>query len=160
MLLMQLLMPWEEASLPLILSVAKSRLRQVSWRMLAPYGITPQQYQVVINVSDHPGLSHGELASALGLDKPTATRMIQAVVAKGWVSVQPDPAHGRRLKLHLTDEGAALAQRLATFRRTLRAGIEAGLSPEERLQLRRLLERVVANLDDLEAQVLGVEVPQ
>jgi len=147
---MQLLIPWEEASLPLMLTVVRSRLRQVSWRLLAPYGVTPQQFQVLRVLHDSPGLSHGELAGALGLDKPTATRMLQNLRRKGWVEVLPSPGHARRQHLQLSPEGRDLIERLAPFRRAVREGLEAGLDPEERKAVRALLLKLKLNLDRLD----------
>jgi DNA-binding MarR family transcriptional regulator len=150
---MQLLVPWEEAGLPLLLTVVRSRLRQVSWRMLAPYGVTPQQYQVLRALADKPGLCHGELAGALGLDKPTATRLLQALQRKGWVEVLPHPCHGRKLRLELSAEGQALVDRLLAFRKTIRAGLEQGLTEAEQRQIRSLLQKLKTNLDQMDADL-------
>jgi DNA-binding MarR family transcriptional regulator len=147
---MQLLIPWEDASLPLMLTVVRSRLRQVSWRLLAPYGITPQQYQVLRVLSDSPGLCHGQLAGALGLDKPTATRLLQALQRKGWVDVLPHPSHGRKLRLELSADGQALVTNLVPFRKTVREGLEEGLEPGERKALRDMLHKLKLNLDHMD----------
>ena len=63
---MQLPFAWEDASLPLMITVVRSRLKQVTWKFLAPHGLTPQQFQVLRVLDDSPGLCHGELAGALG----------------------------------------------------------------------------------------------
>jgi DNA-binding MarR family transcriptional regulator len=147
---MQLLIPWDEASLPLMLTVVRSRLRQVSWRLLAPFGITPQQYQVLRVLSDTPGLCHGELAGALGLDKPTTTRMIQTLQRKGWVDVLPHPCHGRKLRLELSPGGRTLVESLAPFRKQIREGLEAGMDEGQRQAVRALLHTLKTNLDRME----------
>ncbi len=133
-----------------MLTVVRSRLRQVSWRLLAPHGITPQQYQVLRVLHDTPGLCHGQLAGALGLDKPTATRMVQTLKRKGWVDVLPHPCHGRKTRLELNAEGMALVESLAGFRRTVREGLEEGLDPAERLAVRTLLHKLKTNLDRMD----------
>lgn len=150
---MQLLVPWEEAGLPLMLTVVRSRLRQVSWHLLAPYGVTPQQYQVLRALADKPGLCHRELAGALGLDKPTATRLLQALQRKGWVEVLPHPCHGRKLRLELSPEGQALVERLMAFRKTIREGLEQGLDEQERVAIRALLRKLKHNLDRMDAEL-------
>lgn len=151
LLFMQLLIPWEEASLPLMLSVVRSRLRQVSWKLLAPYGVAPQQYQVLRVLSEHPGLCPGQLAGALGLDRPSATRLLQTVRRKGWVEVSAHPSHGRKQCLALSPSGRALASSLEPFRQTIREGLEEGLEPAERKALRDLLLALNRNLDRMEA---------
>ncbi|BDU73453.1 MarR family winged helix-turn-helix transcriptional regulator [Mesoterricola silvestris] len=152
---MQLLIPWEDASLPLMLTVVRSRLRQVAWHLLAPHGLTPQQYQVLRVLSDSPGLCHGQLAGALGLDKPTATRMVQALARKGWVDVLPHPTHGRKTRLELSEGGRAKVESLVGFRKAIREGLEAGLDGEERKAVRALLLKLKTNLDHLD----GTPVP-
>ena len=147
---MQLLIPWEEASLPLMLTVVKSRLNQVTWRLLAPYGVTPQQYQVLRVLSDSPSLCHGQLAGALGLDKPTATRLVQALQRKGWVEVSPHACDGRKLRLDLSPSGRDLVARLADFRTHVRERIEEGLDEGERQAIRSLLHKLKLNLDSLD----------
>jgi len=147
---MQLLIPWEDASLPLMLTVVRSRLRQVTWHLLAPHGITPQQYQVLRVLSDAPGLCHGQLAGALGLDKPTTTRMIQALVRKGWVDVLPHPSHKRKTRLELSVGGRAKVEELVPFRTAVREGLEAGLDEGERKAVRALLHKLKNNLDHLD----------
>jgi DNA-binding MarR family transcriptional regulator len=147
---MQLLIPWNEASLPLMLSVVKSHLRQVSLRLLAPYGITPLQHQVLRVLSTRPGLCHGELAGALGLDKPSATRLLQGVQRKGWVELLPHPTHKRKLRLELSSEGRAMVDRLASFRTTVREGLERDLDDGEKQAIRALLHKLQTNLDRMD----------
>ena len=156
---MQLLVPWEEAGLPLMLTVVRSRLRQVSWHLLAPYGITPQQYQVLRALANKPGLCHRELAGALGLDKPTTTRILQALQRKNWVEVLPHPEHGRKLRLELTSEGHALVGRLQAFRETIRGGLEQGLDGQEKKALRALLLKLKHNLDRMDATLAAPSQP-
>ena len=149
---MQLLVPWEEAALPLMISVVRSRMRQVSWHMLAPYGVTPQQFQVLRALEDKPGLCHGELVGALGLDKPTATRILQALQAKGWVEILPHPDHGRKLRLELSLEGRNLLDSLLVFRKTIRDGLEQDFDDEEKRAIRALLLKLKNNLDRMDAE--------
>jgi len=147
---MQRLVSWEQASLPLMISSLKSRLRQVAWRRLAPFGITPEQFQALRTLEDRPGLCHGELACTLGLDKPSATRVIQGLARKGLAQILPSPRDGRKLCLVLTEAGTALMARVQPFRQSVREGLERGLEPEEQARLRALLGKLMDNLDAME----------
>ena len=62
LLLMQLSAAWTTASLPHIITAVKSRLRQVAWRRLAPFGLSPQQYQLLMAIAEEDGRCHGDLA--------------------------------------------------------------------------------------------------
>jgi len=147
---MQLNIPWEEAHLPLLLTVVRSRIRQVSLHFLAPHDLTPQQFQVLAVLEGNPGICHKNLAGAIGIDKPTATRLLQTLQKKDWIRIQPDPKHGRRLVLDLSPEGARVLGQLSEFRQFFREGLEDGMEPAERQQLRDLLHRLMLNLDRLD----------
>lgn len=150
MLLMQLNVPWNEAHLPLLLSVVRSRMRQVSLHFLAPHGLTPQQFQVLAVLETNSGICHKDLAGTIGMDKPTTSRLLQTLQRKGWILIQPDPAHRRRLRIGLSPEGARVIGQLDAFRQSFRAGMEEGMAPSERQQLRDLLRKLMLNLDRLE----------
>jgi MarR family transcriptional regulator for hemolysin len=144
------MVPWEDASLPLMLSVVRSRLKQVALKLLAPYGVTYIQFQMLRALFDSPGICHGHLAGALGLDKPTTTRVVQTLQRKGWVTLVPHAADGRKVRLDLSASGRELVESLAGFRGRVREAMEEGLSPEERRSIRALLLKIKTNLDRLD----------
>ncbi|WP_005035767.1 MarR family winged helix-turn-helix transcriptional regulator [Holophaga foetida] len=146
----QINVPWDEAHLPLLLTLVRSRVKQVSLQFLAPHNLTPPQFQVLAVLESNPGICHKNLAGALGMDKPTATRILQTLQKKAWILIEPDPTHGRRLRIKLSPEGARVLGQIAEFRHTFREGLEEGMDPAERQQLRELLRRLMLNLDRLE----------
>jgi DNA-binding MarR family transcriptional regulator len=150
---MQLTDAWKAASLPHIITAVKSRLRQVAWRRLAPFGLSPQQYQLLMAVAEQQGRCHGDLARCTWMDKPTATRTLRALQDRGLVRAEADPLHRRRIQFRLEPEAQALIHELQDFRRYMREGMEQGLAPEERQLLRRLLGSVMDNLDRMEAEL-------
>jgi DNA-binding MarR family transcriptional regulator len=150
---MQLSTSWKSASLPHIVTAVKSRMRQVAWRRLAPFGLSPQQYQLIMAVAEVDGRCHGELASCTWMDKPTASRILRTLQDRGLVRAEADPSHRRRLLFHLAPEAVALVQELQGFRQFMREGMEQGLPAEGRSQLRVLLGSVMDNLDRMEAEL-------
>ena len=58
---MQLSVSWKTASLSHLITAVKSRMRQVAGRCLAPYGLTPQQFQLLMAVAERDGRCHGDL---------------------------------------------------------------------------------------------------
>lgn len=150
---MQLSASWKTASLPHVITAVKSRMRQVAWRRLAPHGLSPQQYQLLMAVAEQDGRCHGELARCTWMDKPTATRTLRTLLDRGLIRAEADPAHGRRILFHLEPGAEALIEELRGFRQFMRAGMEQGLGEEERGQLRSLLALVMDNLDRMEAEL-------
>jgi DNA-binding MarR family transcriptional regulator len=150
---MQLSASWTTASLPHIITAVKSRMRQVAWRRLAPFGLSPQQYQLIMAVAEQDGRCHGDLAKCTWMDKPTASRTLRTLQDRGLVSAEPDPGHRRRILYHLEPEGRVLAQSLLSFRQYMREGMELGLAEEERTHLRDLLGSVMDNLSRMETEI-------
>ena len=87
-------------------------------------------------------LSVSELAEAIGVDQPRASRLVQAAVAAGHVRRDADPDDARRSTLHLTDAGRALASQTQGSRRASVESALAEFSSDEREQLAALLTRL------------------
>lgn len=141
-----------EPTLGSLISGVKSRIVQVCQAHVASEGLTAQQYWMLVVLHERGPSCLRALAERLWCDEPTASRLLKALMKGGWVTVGPDPSHGRRLHIQIAEGAAA---KVATFHREalrFRAGLKAGLSPEEEAQLRGLLKRLLQNLDTLEAQ--------
>lgn len=152
---MQLIDSWKTASLSHVITAVKSRMRQVAGRRLAPYGLTPQQFQLLMAVAEKDGRCHGDLARSTWMDKPTATRILRTLQDRGLVRAAADLAHRRRVLFHLTPEAEPLVQQLRGFRQSMREGMERGLEPEDRDRLRDILASVMDNLDRMDAELPG-----
>lgn len=93
--------------------------------------------------ASHP-LSVGEIAEAVGVDQPRASRLVQQSVDLGLVRREADPEDARRTRIVLTDAGAALVR---GFRGERRGAVESaldGFTDEERTDLARLLTKLAA----------------
>ncbi|MGN6220650.1 MAG: MarR family winged helix-turn-helix transcriptional regulator [Microbacterium sp.] len=91
--------------------------------------------------SSHP-LSVGEIAEAVGVDQPRASRLVQQSVELGLVRREADPDDARRTRVALTDAGTRLVR---GFRGERREAIDAALAAftdAERAELARLLTKL------------------
>jgi len=66
--------------------------------------------------------------------------------------MRPDPDDRRRTRLHLTTRGKALARELEPLAVEFRGVVERDLDRDERVELRRLLHKVIASLDRYHAE--------
>jgi putative acetyltransferase len=68
-------------------------------------GATLAQCHALVEIDQTDRLSARELASRLVVDASTMSRLVERLVARGWVRQEPDPGDGRRKRLTLTAAG-------------------------------------------------------
>lgn len=105
----------------------------------APLSLTPPQGFVLRVVIKRPGVLNRELAEVLGIARPTATRLVDGLIAKGLVERQPSAEDGREWNLFPTDAARAM---------------EAALQAASAKVARRLREHVGTNVFDDTVQAL------
>ncbi len=126
----------------------RRRFRERVGRPVEPAMI--RTLRVIEHAQDHePGV--GDVATALAVDASTASRLVDAAVAAGYVSRQTSPRDRRRSVLRLTADGAALLAEATTVRTALLAELIAGWPPEDVAMLAALLERLAGTVPSLPA---------
>lgn len=95
-------------------------------------------------------LTVGDLAEAAGVSAPTATRMLDGLVARDIADRRPNPRDRRSVLVGLTAHGRELVE--AKHARTVaaRAAIFEKLEPGERRHAAELLERLAEAIVELE----------
>ncbi|WP_074615870.1 MarR family winged helix-turn-helix transcriptional regulator [Microbacterium enclense] len=86
-------------------------------------------------------LSVGEIAEAVGVDQPRASRLVQQSVELGLVAREPDPDDARRTRVRLTPEGQGLVSGFRVRRRDAVRNALASFSDAERVEFARLLAK-------------------
>ncbi len=92
----------------------------------------------------HPGCSLSAVAEHLGLSVPAASRLVDALVADGYLERRPSPTDRRYIELHLSERGAQIR---AEAHEHAMLGIAARLEQlgdDERRQILRALESLRA----------------
>jgi DNA-binding MarR family transcriptional regulator len=91
--------------------------------------------------ASHP-LSVGEIAQAVGVDQPRASRLVQQAVDMGLARREADPDDARRTRVALTDAGTHLVRGFRGERREAVDAALASFTAEERAELARLLTKL------------------
>ncbi|KJL40544.1 MarR family protein [Microbacterium terrae] len=91
--------------------------------------------------ASHP-LTVGEIADAVGVDQPRASRLVQQAVHLELVRREADPDDARRTRVALTDAGAALARGFRGERRDAVRTALTEFTDAERAELARLLTKL------------------
>jgi DNA-binding MarR family transcriptional regulator len=113
----------------------QERRRQVSEAL----GISFGRARAVRRVARQP-LAMGELATALGIERPNATVLVDQLEAQGLVRRRPHPTDRRTKLVEATRKGKAMAAKAEAILRTPPPGIEA-LSDRDLETLARILDK-------------------
>lgn len=115
-------------------------------RREADVSVTPTLLSAIATVERHGPLTAGALAAHEQVRKPTATRLIRALVAKDLVLRTADPQDGRIVWLELSPEGRRVLHRARRRKDEFLATRIKHLSPEDQATLARavgILERLI-----------------
>ena len=115
--------------------------------LLAGHGLHVGQEMVLMELWQEDGLRGGKLASRLGIEPPTVTKMLRRLEACGLVERRTDPTDARSFRIYLTREGRRLEEPVLGCWELSEETVLAGLDERERQTFRSLLIRVRSNLD-------------
>ncbi len=113
-----------EGYLTYLLRQANASVRLALDRALAKEGMTYPQQSALTMIRAYEAVSAAELARLTMLTPQTVNGIVRALEMRGAIRKEPDPVHGRVLRLIITAEGRALNKRC----RALTAPIEAALN--------------------------------
>jgi len=108
--------------------------------------LSGSEARALIELVKARGIAQGELASLLGLEKSTVSRLAAGLERKGWIRRGRDEGNQRYVRLYLTAEGGAVAARLWNAWHSRQARILGALTPEERDGLSAGLRGLVRGL--------------
>jgi DNA-binding MarR family transcriptional regulator len=131
----------------LLARVSKAHRSRVG-QELAELGLHPGQEMVLAELWREDGLRVCELAGRLGVEPPTATRMLQRLERCGFVERRRDPEDARSFRVFLTARGRCLEERVFRCWEQVEQEAFAGISRQEVETLRDLLGRVRSNLEE------------
>jgi MarR family transcriptional regulator for hemolysin len=141
----------EQEPVGLLIGAARRRIKQAVGHRLRGHGLTPQQFWVLINVSEREGLALRDLAERLRLDHPTTSRIVSLLRRRRLMRMGGHPGDRRRCRLGLTPRGRELVDELRPLAREVREAVVQGMSTAEQDRLRRLLRLVMANMERFES---------
>jgi DNA-binding MarR family transcriptional regulator len=119
-------------------------LRYLS-RELEKYGIGGGQFRFLLALYHLEGIRPDDLSRMLMVNRATTTRALQRLEDAGYVLRTPDPLDRRALKVNLTEKGHRMHQFIQQLSKQRSESMLAGFSPEEKAQLRKLMEKAISN---------------
>ncbi|MGW3209294.1 MarR family winged helix-turn-helix transcriptional regulator [Streptomyces sp. NPDC001135] len=132
-----------------MVAIRRSQTRRSLGRLTPTDGgkpIDPTLFNVldVIEDRDKP-CSVSDVATALGVDQPRASRLVLRTVEEGWLDRRTDPSDARRTLLALTDSGREQLDRAHRFRQEIFARVMADWPDADRSEFARLITAFVTS---------------
>ena len=136
-------------SLPIALLRAREALMERFRPMLNAHGVTEQQWRILRILQEGTEIDATALAERSCVLAPSLTRMLRALVTRGFIMTTKDPKDGRRFFIAITAEGRGFIARVAPESAAVYADIEAKLGHQ----------RIETLLDDLNTLLQALHTP-
>ena len=111
-----------------------------------PPAVSASEARALTELLAAHGIAQGQLAALLGLEKSTVSRLAAGLEGKGWIRRGRDEQNHRYVRLYLTPQGRAVADRLWQAWQSRQERILAGLTADERAGLALGLRGVLRGL--------------
>ena len=141
-------MPPDDPPIGLQLARAARRVGRAFDDALAQAGGSTPVWLVLLNLKIHPAANQRALAAAVGVREATLTHHLNAMEKDGLLTRRRDHNNRRVHVVKLTKAGEAAFAKLARAAVDFDRRLRHGLNDEQLGQLTRLLQKLVANIDD------------
>jgi MarR family transcriptional regulator, temperature-dependent positive regulator of motility len=130
-------------------TTALARLLEREWTAaFAGFELTPPQGFMLRLVLDQPGLSQRELAGAMTIARPTATRVLDGLEARKLIRRRAGEADGREQRIHPTPEAEAIRDALNAASGNVTRRLKQLLGPS-------VFEQTVGKIRGVRAAIAG-----
>jgi homoprotocatechuate degradation regulator HpaR len=136
-----------ERSLPMALLRAREAVMRGFRRVLREHGLNEQEWRIIRALIEMDQIEIGELAESVFILKPSATRTIKNLQARGIVTRTRSSADQRRAFIALTPSGRELFDNLAPVNEAEYARITKLIGEPEMQELYELLRRLTQKLN-------------
>lgn len=111
---------------------------------MAALDIRPAQFSVLTVIGANPGLKQMAVGEALGIRRPNLVAMVHELERRGLARRKSVPGDRRAHALYLTRRGEAVLARLKRLAAAHEREVTQAITPAEKRQLLRLLNRLTA----------------
>lgn len=113
---------------------------------LARVGLHTGQESLLKALAADDGMTMSDLASVLGVQPPTVTKMIGRLAAQDYVERRASKGDGRQAEVHLTERGRRAIDNIDRLWKRIEKTALDGIDDKDRKRLRKLLRQIERNL--------------
>lgn len=135
-----------------MLKLIETGLRPALEQALAEHGLSTAQYTALSVLRSRPGITSSELARRSFVRAQSMGETVSAMAQNDWIRREQDPAHARRLLLHLAPAGEDVLRAVEGPVEEAEAQLLAGFDEDARTELAAALRTIRRNLRQINAQ--------
>jgi DNA-binding MarR family transcriptional regulator len=109
---------------------------------LAPLGLRPSEFGLLVALSAGQGASQQQLADGIGVHRNAMVGLVDSLEERGLVERRPHPSDRRAHAIHLTTAGRDVLRRAERLADQQEADLLKALTPDERARLVESLQRL------------------
>ncbi|WP_028561950.1 MarR family winged helix-turn-helix transcriptional regulator [Paenibacillus pinihumi] len=132
-------------SIGFLLGIAERRLIQLFTMRMKQYDLFPEQWAVLHRIRQKDGMIQKEIGEKSQKDKPTTTRILDALEAKGFITKKPGLNDRRSFQVYITDSGIEAADAIRPIEQKVISDVTNVLSDFEYEQLAAMLTKLGKN---------------
>ncbi|WP_068775513.1 MarR family winged helix-turn-helix transcriptional regulator [Paenibacillus sp. FJAT-26967] len=136
-------------SIGFLLGITYRKISNLLTQRLKDYDITPEQWSVLYRIYEQDGLIQREIADRAGKDKPTTTRILDSLEAKGFIHKKAGQGDRRSFHVHITEKGQSLIRIAEPIEKKTVQDAVKHISQDEYDLLIKLLHQIGANIQEL-----------
>ncbi|WP_042162288.1 MarR family winged helix-turn-helix transcriptional regulator [Paenibacillus gorillae] len=118
-------------SLGFVMGISYRRMNQLFMTRIKSFDLTPEQWSVLYRIREQDGMIQKDIAEKSGKDKPTTTRILDSLEAKGYVTKKIGKNDRRSYHVHITEAGIQAADEIAPIEYQVLRDVSGVLTDEE-----------------------------
>lgn len=116
------------------------------------FDLSLNEWRVMMTLSERPGIAATEVSALTGMHPMNVSRSVQRLARMGRITRSTNSADRRRACLELTPVGASIVRKVAPAALRREQMLEQALGPTSTRVLKRMLDRVILELEALGAE--------
>lgn len=128
-----------------VISNTGRRLNQRLQQLFQHHDVTPEQFTLLMCLSEHDGISHKDLAQRTDKDPANITRLVDQLERKALVKRIANPNDRRSQLISITEDGTSCAIALAPIEREYVQQMLTGITPDEIKAFMRFMDKINQN---------------
>ncbi len=130
------------------IEITARKIRLFGQSILDKHGldITIEQWLVLKTVNENQGINAISIGEKLLKDKPTISKMVKSLIAKGYIEKKRSYTDNRSYSIHLTDSGVKMIDSLMPIVEEIRLQGLGNLTDEEKTMVEGILAKIINNV--------------